>query len=285
MNNFPFAEKVLAVDTAPLSGEKVYRPGLGTMEDLRKCAQKLLEDGVVDRVVDFNYDPKYKARLYTKYFGSNLTPTHNYKGYPILGSIFKIEECRSDYMLHFDSDMMLYQAPGYSWIKEAIQLMENNPRIMFARPLSGPPTANGEFFECETATRNSQGFYEFKYFGSRLYLVNCQRINQLLPLPIIWRDDYKTPILDKLPEGIKTAINIWTGKGKLDSWEIMVSEKIRQTDFLRVNLTNPQAWTLHPKDRSPAFLENLPSIIARIEQGDFPPAQAGFYDLISELWF
>ncbi len=109
MNNFPFEEKVLAVDTAPLSGEKVNRPGVGTMADLRKLTKILLKEGVVDRVVDINYDPEFHRRAFQKHFGTYIRYTHNYKGYPILGSIFKIEACRSDYMLHFDSDMLLHQ--------------------------------------------------------------------------------------------------------------------------------------------------------------------------------
>ncbi len=51
---------MLAIDTAALSGEKVNRLGIGTMEDLRQCAQTLLAQGVVDRIVDFNYDPSIK---------------------------------------------------------------------------------------------------------------------------------------------------------------------------------------------------------------------------------
>lgn len=284
MSNFPFQEKVLAIDTAPLSGEKVHRPGIGTMEDLHACTEALLAQGVVDRLVDFNYDPHYRARLYRKHFGSALSCTHNYKGYPILGSIFKIEECQSDYMVHFDSDMMMYQEPGSSWIAEAIALMENNPKIMFARPLAGPPTEDGQLLPPVKAEFNPQGFYKFKNFGSRLYLVNCKRFEQLLPLPIIWRD-YRQSWLDDLPEGMKTALNLLTGRGKLDSWEIMVSRQLQQSDYFRINLTNPKAWTLHPKDRSPAFLQALPSLLERIESGDFPPRQAGFYDLISDLWF
>ena len=284
MSNFPFQEKVLAIDTAALTGEKINRPGLGTMEELRTCAQRLLEAGVVDRVVDFNYDPTYQARLYLKHFGSSLSCTHNYKGYPILGSIFKIEECLSDYMVHFDSDMMMYQDPDYSWIQEAIQRMEDNPNIMFARPMGGPPTADGKLLQTTPGSLNAEGLYEFKFFGSRLYLLNRKRFDKLLPLPIVWRE-YRQPLLNKLPEGAKTAFNLLTGKGKLDSWEIMVSRKLEQSDYLRVNLTNPRAWTLHPKDRSPDFIQALPQIIQRIESGDFPPRQAGFYDLVSELWF
>jgi hypothetical protein len=140
MSHFPFQEKVLAIDTASLSGDKVNRPGVGTMAELRDRTEQLLQAGVVDRVVDINYDPSYRDRVYRKHFGGPIKPTHNYKGYPILGSIFTIEEARSDYMLHFDSDMLLYQSPDYSWIEDSIKLMEKHPEVMFFRPLAGPPT-------------------------------------------------------------------------------------------------------------------------------------------------
>jgi hypothetical protein len=42
---------------------------------------------------------------------------------------------------------------------------------------------------------------------------------------------------------------------------------------------------LHPKDRSPKFIQALPHIIEQVEAGAFPAQQAGHYDFISELWF
>lgn len=63
MSNFPFEEKVLAIDTAPLSGEKINRPGIGTMEQLRDYTKQLIEAGVVDRVVDINYEIAYRQRV------------------------------------------------------------------------------------------------------------------------------------------------------------------------------------------------------------------------------
>ena len=63
MNNFPFQERVLAMDTAPLSGDKVNRPGVGTLAELRDRTQELLQAGVVDRVVEINYDPGDRHRL------------------------------------------------------------------------------------------------------------------------------------------------------------------------------------------------------------------------------
>jgi hypothetical protein len=274
VNNFPFEERVLAVDTAPLMGDKVTRPFIGTMEELRECTEKLLQAGVVDRIVDINYDADYHKQVYKKHFGTPIRFTHNYKGYPILGSIFSIEECKSDYMLHFDSDMLMYQQPNHNWIAEAVKLMEENPKMMFARPLAGPPTNE----------KKSEPFDVFKTFGSRAYLIDCKRFDKFLPIPVLWRN-YNTKWINNLPTKLQTVLSNLTGKGKLDSWEIMVTLGLEQTDYFRANLTNPAAWTLHPKDRSPAFLAALPNIIARIEAGDFPAQQAGEYDLIPEAWY
>ena len=284
MSQFPFEERVLAVDTAPLSGEKVNRPGVGTMEQLRDCTNKLLKMEVVDRVVDINYDPQYRDRVYRKHFGSRIVQSHNYKGYPILGTIFTIEECQSDYMLHFDSDMLLHQQADYSWIERGMELMEKHSEIMSIRPLTGPPQADGSINQRVDYETDPDGFYRFKFFGSRAYLIGSKRFDELLPLPIIWRS-YRNRFLNQLPLSWKTAINALTGKGKLDSWELMVSKQLKQTDYVRATLADSQAWTLHPKDRSPAFIKALPQIIQKIEAGEYPPQQAGHYDLISKLWY
>ncbi|MGK7877264.1 MAG: hypothetical protein AB4426_29395 [Xenococcaceae cyanobacterium] len=283
MSNFPFRERVLAVDTAPLSGDKLGRPGIGTMAELRDRTEELLKTGVVDRVVDINYDPGYRDRVYRKHFGSLLRQTHNYKGYPILGTIFTIEEAQSDYMLHFDSDMLLHQKSDYSWVEEGMKLMEKHPEIMSFRPLTGPPRGDGSMYQRMPYEKDPNGFYKFKFFGSRVYLINCKGFEELLPLPIIWRP-YRRKFMDKLPVKLQTTLNYITGKGALDSWEIMVSKQLERTDYFRGTLANPQAWTLHPKDRSPEFIQALPQIIEKIEAGEYPPEQAGYYDLKLEFW-
>lgn len=285
MSKFPFCERVLAVDTAPLSGDKVSRPGVGTMEELRDRVDRLIKAGVVDRAVDVNYDRSYRDRIYRKHFGIPLKLTHNYKGYPIVGTIFTIEEAaiNSDYMLHYDSDMLLYQAPDYNWLSEAIAMMEANPDIIAHRPLTGPPNLDGSLHQTMPYHKDERGFYSFKFFSSRLYLIKCKRFDEILPLPIVWRS-YRNQWLDRLPLNIKNHLNNLTGKGKLDSWEIMVSQQLERTKYVRATLANSQAWTLHPKDRSPKFIEALPRIIEKIEVGHYPEAQAGHYDLISDLW-
>lgn len=283
MSSFPFKEKVLAIDTAPLSGEKTLRPHVGTLQQVRDNCEKLLHQGIIDRVVDINYDPHYHQQIYLKHFGALMHQTHNFKGYPVLGSIFAIEEAKSDYILHFDSDMMVYQQPNFSWIKEGIETIEQHPELVSMRPLAGPPQPDGDFYQSADYEKGEGNYYRFKFFGSRVYLVNYKRFEQLLPLPIIWMP-YRRKFVDKLPTNLKTWFNYFAHKGKLHSWEVLVTKKLEQTPYYRGMLSNSHAWTLHPNIRSQEFFEALPSIIERIEKGDYPEKQAGYYDLDLPLW-
>jgi hypothetical protein len=281
--NFTFTERVLAVDTAPLTGDKVNRPGVGTIEELRACCNELLKKGVVDKIVDINYAPTYQDQVYKKHFGSRIRQTHNYKGYPILGTIFSIEESQGDYMLHFDSDMLLYQQSGYSWIEEGIKLLQEKPEVMAVRPLTGPPTQNGTMQQIFPYELDSSGFYSFKFFGSRAYLIDRKRFDCLLPLKVLWRPA-KTKIINSLPSKVQTLVNYFAHKGALDSWEVMVSNQLENTSYVRATLSSPKAWTLHPIKRGSDFIEALPNIIEKIESGWYPSEQAGYYDLKFELW-
>jgi hypothetical protein len=281
-SNYPFIEKVLFIDTAPLSGEKVNRPGVGTMEQLRDYCDRLQRRGIVDRLVDMEYSDAYRRQIYRKHFGTALKPTHNWKGYPILGTIFSLEETVGDYVVHFDSDMLLHQKPHHSWISEGITLMQQHPDVIFVRPLAGPPRPDGQLHS-RHAYEVDEGFYRFKFFGSRAYLICKETFNQFLPIPVLWQG-YKHRWLERLPQMALTWLNHWTSRGKLDSWEVMVSKKLEQTHYWRATLSNPNAWTLHPTTRSQSYLRALPDLINRIEAGDYPADQAGFYDLNLDLW-
>ena len=50
----------------------------------------------------------------------------------------------------------------------------------------------------------------------------------------------------------------------------MVSKQLEKTEYFRGVLTNSQAWTIHPKDRSPEFIKALLEIINKIEAGVYP---------------
>jgi hypothetical protein len=283
--NFPFVKRVLVIDTAPLSGDKINRPGIGTMAQLRDCCHQLIEQGIMDEVVDMDYSTSYRKKVYKKHFGTTrLSLTHNYKGYPILGSIFSIEDVPGDYVLHFDSDMLLYQEAGYRWIDEGMDLLDRRQDVMFVRPLSGPPLPIGNGLHQKKAySFDEEGFYKFKFFSSRAFLLKRKKFESLLPIPVMWHG-FKHKWLTQLPSSILTELNNFSGRGKLDSWEIMISEKLERTNAVRATLSNPRAWTLHPISRGSDFIDNLSEIIRHVEAGNTPDEQAGHYDVNMAAW-
>ena len=282
---FPFIERVLFVDTAKLSGDKIKRPGIGTMDDLRRCCQNLLDRGIVDRVADMDYRPETRERLYRKHLGLPFPQTHNWKGYPIFGTIYSLEAIAGDYLVHFDSDMMLHQRGDRDWIADGIKLLQQHPHIAAVRPMTGPPTApgNGTMNQGSQPDRDPAGFYYSSFFGSRAYLIDRRRFDQILPLPIRWRNT-RHGWYNRLPNPLRTRLNYWFNKGELDSWELMVTEQFERGGWVRAWQATDDAWTVHPNTRTPEFIAALPAIIDAIEAGQAPPEQVGCYDLQVQPW-
>lgn len=270
---FDFLERILFVETAPLSGVFRNRPGVGTLEELRDCCERLLKTGVVDRVVDIDYSEATRKQIYKKHFGQDVQFTHDYRGASVFGFIYSLEATQGDYILHFDSDMLLHQQASHNWITEGIALLKSCPDVMFVSPLSGSPSQDGSLKQRGiTYQRDPRGFYAFKAFTSRKFLVDRRRLEQMLPIRPDWVS-WK-----------RKAISAVTGKSALNVWEIMMSSALQASDYLRADLGSPSAWTLHTPDHGTAFVQALPQVIKRIEDGDYPSGQAGDYDLQLNLW-
>jgi hypothetical protein len=283
MCNYPFIDRLLVLDTSELAGDYLKRPGIGTLEQLRDCAQQLLEAGVVDRVVDLDRSKVYRDRIYPKHFDAYVQETHNYRGAPVLGYIFCIEEAKGDYVLFFDSDMLLYQSPDYNWIEAGIQLMQARPEIANVLPLAGPPSDQGGLaYQKAKCEYDPAGFYRFKRFTSRRFMVDRQRFNDLLPLHVSWLNSRRKPRW--MPNWFEIFQAQFTGKGGLARWEDLMTERFEATTFFRADLDTPKAWTIHPWSHGEDFIRALPDIIQKIEAGWYPPEQAGQYDLQLKYW-
>ena len=204
-----------------------------------------------------------------------MRQTHSNGGYPILGSIAAIEESRADFFVHFDSDMLLYQDPGFSWIDQGIRLLRQNPDLLAVLPRSGPPHRDGRLRQQEETGEafepDARGIYCFKTFTSRGFLIDRRRFDRLLPLRP------RLPLVELLR-------NYLTAHNTMPEWETMIGYRLQETAFVRADLTSTRAWTLHPDERGERFQAALPGVIARIEAGDYPPEQGGYYDLLLDLW-
>lgn len=283
MCNYPFVDRLLVIDTSELAGDYLKRPGIGTLEQLRECCQQLLEAGVVDRVVDLDRSPAYRDRVYSRHMDAYVQETHNYRGAPVLGYIFCIEEAKGDYVVFFDSDMLLYQAPDFNWIKAGMELMQGRSEIANVLPLAGPPSDEGGLaYKRADCQYDPDGFYRLKRFTSRRFLVDRERFKQLLPLHVTWLPSRRKPRW--MPAKLETTLARFTGKGGLNRWEDMMTERFEATPLFRADLNSPKAWTIHPWGHGEDFIQALPDIIQRIEAGSYPPEQAGQYDLQLKYW-
>ena len=55
---------------------------------------------------------------------------------------------------------------------------------------------------------------------------------------------------------ILTWLNYWTSRGKLDSWEVMISRELENALVAgELRLSNPDAWTLHPVARGKEYID------------------------------
>jgi hypothetical protein len=67
----------------------------------------------------------------------------DHRGVPLFGWIAGLEAAQTDFVVHFDSDLLLHQAPGHSWIDAGMALIQEDPLAMFVSPLPGPPASDG----------------------------------------------------------------------------------------------------------------------------------------------
>jgi hypothetical protein len=270
--NYPFTERMLVIDTAPMKGR--YRnqvlPDLGELET---AAEKLVAQGHMDTIIKVDYRPEVRQPIVRKHLGQVTWETHDFRDAPIYAYLFAYEMAQSDYFLHFDADMLLHQAKEYNWIEAAIDCLRQNPDVLTVTPLPGPPTPNLELKQREIRyTSDPRGFFTFKEFTARRYLFDRRRLDSILPLPLSYIS-WKRHLVSHL-----------TRKSAMERWEGMMTHYLQTSPYIRADLATPQAWTLHGIDHGTRFLELLPHIITRIEQGEYPVKQAGDYDLQLDAW-
>ena len=279
---FPFSRRVLIMDSAPLSGKYVNCTDIPPLTAFHSQCDELVRRGIMDQVTEIDYSAAFRRCAYRKHLGGDVSFTHDSGGYPVLGSIFYFEQAKSEYLVHFDSDMLLYQNPAFNWVEEGIKLLQNHGDIIAVLPLSGPPTKDGSLHQTGFPyKRDGKGFFRFKFFTSRCFLIDRQRFEKLLPLEL---PRSKHALINLIPRRVLLSLRASMGKNRLCAWELMVSSQLEKTSYVRADLDNPGAWTLHPPDHGPEFIANLPQLLKKVESGSFPAQQAGHYDLRLADW-
>jgi hypothetical protein len=159
MCSFHFREIILVADDLPKGTQ--LQSHENSDAKFSRMIQELQRNGTITRCVRLSAIDS--DRLAGKYFGSRVSAMRDHRGIPLFGWIAGLEAAQTDFVLHFDSDILLHQAPGHSWIDAGMTLIQEDPLAMFVSPLPGPPASDGSFYDQAVApTFDNQGNLRFK---------------------------------------------------------------------------------------------------------------------------
>ncbi|MEO1559529.1 MAG: hypothetical protein AAFS12_07785, partial [Cyanobacteria bacterium J06632_19] len=87
------------------------------VKEICTIAEKLKKQGYLDRIVYIYPGDSLISHSYRKYMGGwlGINDTHDFTGAGLMPYFVGLAAANSRYVIHYDPDMLIYQAPGYDW--------------------------------------------------------------------------------------------------------------------------------------------------------------------------
>ncbi len=188
-----------------------------------------------------------------------------------------LEVSKTQYVLHYDSDMLLHQSPGYDWSVEAKERMETMPAVVASTPRISPPFSKQvgipdapSRHEGRPFTLAEGGWYN-DWFSTRCFLMDREKLKQYLPL-----------LQGSLV--IEALVTRLLKRGFPRSPEIMLFKRVGRGGGLTLNMSTENAWLLHPATKPESYLQLLPKIQESVKEGQIPFEQRGHSNIDIEAW-
>jgi hypothetical protein len=203
-----------------------------------------------------------------------LHATHDYGGCALMAYLAAFALCRTRWLLHYDADMMLHQAPDYDWAVAAARVLTQNPGIIAAIPRPSPPpdaTPDAPTRQERLPLLTTDAGWLNQWFSTRCYLFDCVRLRDCLPLlqgRVYW----------------ETLLARLLRRGYPRSPETMLFRRLTACGYWRLILHRRDTWLLHPARKDSAWLTALPGLLDAVAAGRCPEAQRGYQDLQLEWW-
>lgn len=218
------------------------------------------------RVHEIDYSPETTINTYSKYFGKSI-PTHDYRGAPVYGYIYGIEEAKEDFVVHIDSDMF-FGGLSQTWVTEALELMKSNENVLVTGPLPGPPHPEKKLVGQSRYFAFKPGDYHFGFYSmsTRIFMLNKKRLYGMLK--------------PHKPAFQQRVFGMMEGFDSLEALEIIISNFMKSKKLIRVDFKGkqPGLWSIHPTYRSEEFYNRIPEMIERVINNDVPEEQLGYYN-------
>lgn len=195
-----------------------------------------------------------------KYLGGWYYHTHDYGGCANMAYWLGFELPTTQYVLHYDGDMLLYQQPGYSWTDEAITLLNENQQAVAACPRYNTPfpfSDKSPSYKHGVPFKKAKNCWLDTFFSTRCLLIDKDRMRDNLPL-------LTGRIL------LETLLVKYLNRGFPRSPEIIMYRKIGGNKGRRLILDSYKSWTMHPHSKPPEYIANLPVIMKLVHAGIYP---------------
>ena len=248
-----FVEKVVVVD--PSEGPFTRQYEEADADAHRGAMDRLVEDGVVDRVVYAPNDPAVLRCTYRKWFGVESEETHSIDGQQLFATLYGFDCCAGDYVLQLDSDILISRSDeDHNYLAEMVDVLRRDPGALFV-PLSICRSGRLPY--------TSEGLKGDWRVEARGCMFDRQRLQSVLPVP------------NELEDGRFSK-----------TWHRAFDGVIASGDYRSYRGGDPRAATIHvPNDRKSGVMDLL-GIVGAVERGFVPSCQMESIDLVgsSEEW-
>ena len=242
-----FAERIVVADTYAGPFARQYDEPDSVAH--RAAMERLLSDGVVDRVVYAPDDPAAIRATYRKWFGAESEETHSANGQQLFATLHGFDSCSGDYVLQVDSDLLVVrQDQGHDYLGEMVDVLSTDPRALFV-PLS---ICNSEPIPYTHAGPNGDWRVEV-----RGCLFDRERLDSVLP------------VANEMEGGLFAL-----------AWHRAFDRFIAATEYRSYRGGDPRTAFIHVSNDRKADHRQWMDIAGSVERGYVPAPQIGNVDLI-----
>ncbi|BAZ03601.1 hypothetical protein [Calothrix sp. NIES-3974] len=247
------------------------------VEKISIITENLKSKGYIDTIVYLHPNNSIQPILAHKYLGDWVNETHDYGGCALMSYLAAFEVTKTRYLIHYDADMLLYQAPNYDWSIEARNLIDKEEKAVAATPRISPPFSKEKKLVDAPSLHEGRPLYKVEsgwrndWFSTRCFLIDITKLSSYLPL-------IQGHLL------LETLAIKYLNRGYPRSPEIMLHKRIGSAGGWQLNMDTERAWLLHPATKPTRYLELLPRIQEAILAGQVPNEQEGYADINLSAW-
>jgi len=248
------------------------------VKQIVSISEQLLNANVVTQVYYLWPDDPIINKLSKKYLRGFYNTTHSAGGTGNMSYWVGFELPETKYVLHYDGDILLYQKPGYSWVNEAVQLLEQQHEAVIAVPRLCPPVIGSDQRTTDIPSlhegrpvKTFSDHWENDWFSTRHFLLDKEKLKNYLPL-------VRGKVLFEL------MLRKYGKRAFPIDPEILMFRSMAPRHAKRIILKNEDAWVTHPVDKSDSFIKALPDIMSLVKTGIAPADQHGYEDMKLQSW-